>query len=138
MTNAMKYGPKEDDFKRWLRKARMVLGLGALLLPCEDPMSPHGSAQPRDLQILPPNPRVQGEEAMSEEQDAEAAALELTEAVVTAMHQLGLKRRDLADRMSTTKGRVTQLLDGPNFTFLTAARLARSVGLRFTVKLEEP
>lgn len=70
--------------------------------------------------------------------DAEAAALELTEAVVAEMQALRVKRRDLAKRMKTTKGRITQLLDGPNFTFRTAARLAVAAGLRFTVRLERP
>ncbi len=69
--------------------------------------------------------------------DSEAAILELTEQVVAAMHKNNLKRIDLAKRMGTSKGHVTQLLDGPNFTFRTAALLSLAAGLRFHVSCED-
>ena len=67
----------------------------------------------------------------------ETAIIEFTEQVVSAMKARGLKRTDLASTMGKSKAHVTQLLQGPNMTFGTAAELALSVGMRFRPLLEE-
>jgi cyanate lyase len=66
----------------------------------------------------------------------EQATVDLTEGVVAAMRERGLRRVDVADRLGHTKSYVTQLLAGPNMTLATAAALALAVGCQMRVVLE--
>ena len=67
----------------------------------------------------------------------ETAIIEFTEQIVSAMKARNLRRVDLANAMGKTKAHITQLLQGPNMTFGTAAELALSVGMRFRPVLEQ-
>jgi hypothetical protein len=61
----------------------------------------------------------------------EMAIIEFTEQIVQAMQRGEIKRRDLAEKLGTSKSHVTQLLAGTNLTFGTAAALAHAIGGRF-------
>ncbi|HCF62491.1 MAG TPA: hypothetical protein DFS52_31430 [Myxococcales bacterium] len=69
--------------------------------------------------------------------DRENAIMELTEAVVRAMEAQNLTRAEVAKRLGKSKAAITQLLQGPNFRFGTAAELAVAVGLHFHARCEE-
>lgn len=66
----------------------------------------------------------------------ETAIIEFTEQIVSAMKARNLKRIDLANAMGKSKAHITQLLQGANMTFGTAAELALAVGMRFRPVLE--
>jgi len=68
--------------------------------------------------------------------DARAASRRVTWAAAAEMDRRGLTRADVARRMGVCRSRVTQIFDGRVLTFVAAARFARAVGLRFTVKME--
>ncbi|MGI5862045.1 MAG: hypothetical protein ACOX6T_08295 [Myxococcales bacterium] len=63
--------------------------------------------------------------------------MELTEAVVRAMKAQNLTGAEVAKRLGKSKAAVTQLLQGPNSRFGTAAELALAVGLHFHARCEE-
>jgi transcriptional regulator with XRE-family HTH domain len=66
----------------------------------------------------------------------EELVLDATERVCGAMKDANVSRADLADRLGTTRGYVSQLLDGSrNMTLRTLSDLAFSLGMRFSVQL---
>jgi transcriptional regulator with XRE-family HTH domain len=66
----------------------------------------------------------------------EELVLDATERVCAAMKDADVSRAELANRLGTTRGYVSQLLDGSrNMTLRTLSDLAFSLGMRFSVHL---
>jgi len=64
----------------------------------------------------------------------ELLILDATELIATLMHELHITKSDLAERVQTTRGHVTQLLSGNrNMTLRTLADLAYAMGHRVTL-----
>lgn len=68
----------------------------------------------------------------------EHAILSFLEQLIRKMREDGVTQDAVAKAMGVSKARVSQLMNGPNFTFETAARMAHAVGLEFAVVLRKP
>ncbi|MBI5289955.1 MAG: helix-turn-helix transcriptional regulator [Chloroflexi bacterium] len=66
----------------------------------------------------------------------EGLVLDFTEQVVAAMIRSNVRRSELAERLGTSRGYVTKLLDGQeNMTLKTIVRVANALDMKVDVKL---
>jgi len=65
--------------------------------------------------------------------------LEVTEQICKLMKQQGIPRKELAERMGKSKGRISQLLDGEaNLTLRTLSDIFAALGHKVVVDFERP
>lgn len=65
--------------------------------------------------------------------------LEVTEQICKLMKQQGISRKELAERMGKSKGRISQLLDGEaNLTLRTLSDIFTALGHKVVVDFERP
>ena len=77
----------------------------------------------------------EGAKAMRQEE----FILEVTELICKLMKQQGISRKELAERMGKSKGRISQLLDGEaNLTLRTLSDIFDALGHRVVVDFERP
>lgn len=72
-----------------------------------------------------------------EEDSYKAVALSFGQEISNRLDKLGWTQADLAEIMGLSRGRISQMLSGPNLELATMMRLAEAVGMYLVVDLQD-